>query len=362
MSGCLGIYIEDNIIKYAKVSEDRDLIKLETFGVKFYHDIEQTIEQIVNETLSYKVPISINTNNEQYNYFEMFSMLNEKDMQKAIDTEFEVLCEEKAYNKNALDTRNVIINNLENKEKVTAMHISTSKADIAKRIQQFQKYNLKSISPLPVAISNNIEIGVKENAIILNLESQTAVTTIVNGQVSKVSTLENNIGTILEKINKKENSYAKAYNILKNTTIYTLEGKMLQEEQNEYLEDIMPTLYSIAEETKTLISENLFTIDKIYITGTGAIINNIDLYFQEFFLSSKCEILKPYFTKNISSLQINLKDYIEVNSAIAMALQGLGQGIKKINFRTASSMEKIKQTLNKDISIKRSKRKKWKVK
>lgn len=323
MSSCLGIYVEDNIIKYAKVSEDRELIKLETFGVKFYDDIEQTIEQIINETLSYKIPISINTNNEQYNYFEMFSMLNEKDMQKAVDTEFEVLCEEKGYNKNALDSRNIIINNLENKEKVNIMHISTNKADISKKVQQFQKYNLKNISPLPIAIANNIEIGVKENAIILNLESQTTVTTIVNGQVSKIDVLENNIGQILEKINQKENSYAKVYDILKNTTIYTAEGKMLQEEKNEYLEDIMPTLYNIMEETRLLISENLFTIDKVYITGTGAVINNIDLYFQEFFLNSKCEMLKPYFTKTISSLQINLKDYIEVNSAIAMALQGL---------------------------------------
>ena len=99
MSSCLGIYIEDNIIKYAKVSEERDIVKLETYGIKFYEQLEETIEQIVNETLSYKIPISINTANEQYNYFEMFSMLSEKDMQKAIATEFELLCEEKGYNK-----------------------------------------------------------------------------------------------------------------------------------------------------------------------------------------------------------------------------------------------------------------------
>ena len=59
MSSCLGIYIEDNIIKYAKVSEERDIVKLETYGIKFYEQLEETIEQIVNETLSYKIPISI---------------------------------------------------------------------------------------------------------------------------------------------------------------------------------------------------------------------------------------------------------------------------------------------------------------
>ncbi len=355
MSSCLGIYVEDNIIKYAKVSEERDLIKLETFGVKFYDDIEQTIEQIINETRSYNIPISVNLNNEYYNYFQMASVLSEKDMPKAIELEFEDLCTEKGYNKNALESRYAIINNIENKEKVNIMHISVNKAELSKKTQQFQKYNLKNISSLPIAIANNIEIGVKENAIILNLEAETTVTTIYNGQVSKVDVLENNIGQILEKINQKENSYAKVYDILKNTTIYTAEGKILQEEQNEYLEDIMPTLYNIMEETRLLISANLFTIDRIYIAGTGAIINNIDLYFQEFFLNSKCEMLKPYFTKNISSLQINLNDYIEVNSPIAMALQGLGQGIKKINFRTVSGLDKIKQVLKKDISVKRKK-------
>ena len=348
MSSCLGIYIEDNIIKYAKVSEERDVVKLETFGVKFYEELEKAIEQIVNETLSYKIPISINTIGEKYNYFEMFSMLNEKDMQKAINTEFELLCEEKGYNKNALDSRYVLINNIENKDRTTAMHISASKTEIAKKTQQFQKYNLKAITPLPIVITNNIEIGVKENAVIVNLEAETTVTTIFNGQISNVDVLENGMGKILEAINKKENSYAKVYDILKNTTIYTMEGKELQEEKNEYLEDIMPVLYNIVTEIKNITSENLFNIDKMYISGTGTVINNIDLYFQEYFLNTKCEILKPYFTKNMSMAQINIKDYIEVNSAIALALQGLGQGIKKINFISTS---KFKEILNKDISL-----------
>ena len=34
MSTCLGLYIESNIIKYAKVSKEREQIKVESFGVK----------------------------------------------------------------------------------------------------------------------------------------------------------------------------------------------------------------------------------------------------------------------------------------------------------------------------------------
>ena len=39
MSSYLGIYIEDNIIKYAKVSEELDVVKLETFFIKFYEQL-----------------------------------------------------------------------------------------------------------------------------------------------------------------------------------------------------------------------------------------------------------------------------------------------------------------------------------
>ena len=32
MSNCLGLYIEENLIKYAKVSKDHDNLKVESFG------------------------------------------------------------------------------------------------------------------------------------------------------------------------------------------------------------------------------------------------------------------------------------------------------------------------------------------
>ena len=36
MTSCLGIYVEPNIIKYAKISKDHDNIKIDAFGIKFY--------------------------------------------------------------------------------------------------------------------------------------------------------------------------------------------------------------------------------------------------------------------------------------------------------------------------------------
>ena len=53
MSNCLGLYIENNLIKYAKLSKEKDNIKIEAYGVKFFDDLEKTIEQIVRETYSF---------------------------------------------------------------------------------------------------------------------------------------------------------------------------------------------------------------------------------------------------------------------------------------------------------------------
>ena len=59
--------------------------------------------------------------------------------------------------------------------------------------------------------------------------------------------------------------------------------KELQDEQMNYLEDIMPTLYTIVGEVKKIINSNTEKISKVYITGAGALVNNVDLYFQEYF-------------------------------------------------------------------------------
>ena len=39
MSSCLGLYIENNLIKYAKVSKDHDNVKIDSYGIKFYDNI-----------------------------------------------------------------------------------------------------------------------------------------------------------------------------------------------------------------------------------------------------------------------------------------------------------------------------------
>lgn len=357
MPSCLGLYIENNLIKYAKVTKEKDILKVDSFGIKFYDQIGPAINQIIAETFSYKTPISINLSEETYQYFYFFNLLNKNDLKKAIETEFDSFCFDKGYNRNALETRYALVPDTQDKEKIKTIYISINKAEINKKLQDFEGNAVSYIVPLPMTITNLVDLKEKENIAIVNMEEKTTITTIVDSKIYEIIKLEESTDTILNSINEKENSYAKAYEICKNTTIYTMEGKeLLQENENLYLEDIMPTLYNLVQKVKEVVDDSLNRIDKIYLTGTGCVINNIDLYFQEYFPSIKCEILKPYFIPE--NIKINIKDYIEVNSAIALAMQGLGYGIKDMNFKKPAFVDQLPDWMKIDIGRKKDNDKK----
>ena len=356
MPSCLGIYIEEHLIKYAKVSKEHENIKVEAFGIKFYDKIGDAISQVIEETYSQKTPISVNMSEEMYNYFDMFALLTKTDLQKAIKTEFESYCSEKGYNPNVFERRYAVVDNQLDKEKIKVIHIADNKIELNKRIQEIDGYKLTNISPISMSIPNLINIEPNENCIIVNMEDKTTITTIIDSKIYHVDVLDEGSTDILSKINSKENSYSISYEICKNTTIYTSEGKELQDEQTNYLEDIMPTLYTIVSNTQKIINSTTEKINKVYITGTAALVNNVDLYFQEYLTESNCEILKPYFINNTKD--ISIKDYIEVNSAISIALMGLGTGIAGMNFKKQSFADKIPAWLKVEVNPGKTKKNK----
>lgn len=356
MANCLGLYIQNNIIKYAKISKEHDNLKVESFGVKFYDNLDKAIEQVVKETYSYKSSISVNLSEETYNYFNLFALMNKSDLAKAIKTEFDSYCADKGYNPNVFETRYAIVPNIDEKEKVKVIYVSDNKNELNKTTQLFSNYKLTNVSPISMSIPNLATFDPKENALIVNIEDKTTITKILEQRIYDVITLEEGSEDILRKINLVENSYSKSYDICKNITIYTSEGKELQEVETSYLEYVMPTLYSIVGSVRKIINESTATINKVYITGTAALINNVDLYFQEYLTEVKCEILKPEFVRNTG--EINMKDYIEVNSAISLALMGLNEGIDGMNFKNLSFIEKLPDWLKIDTNPEKTKKEK----
>lgn len=338
MSSCLGIYVDRNLIKYAKLKRNKDSFKVEAFNVETFEDLNEALKKVIVETNSYRTPISINISNELYNYFDVFSVLEKKDITKSLDIEFEMLCNEKGYDKKLLDSRYILMDNKEDYEKYKAIYISTNKEELEEKIDILSDYKLISMTPVSTSITNLIENNKNENIAIINMENETQITTIVDGQINRVDILNSGLGKLVEKINNIELSWKKSYDVFKNITIYDYEVTTLDENENEYLDVVMPTVDRIAKEMKKILSSFKEKITKVYITGMGATISNIDLYFQKFLKDIKCEILKPFFI-DAGSLKVPTKEYIEVNSAIALALDGLGFMNKELNFAPISKLD-----------------------
>lgn len=344
MQKCLGIYIEENLIKYAKVSKERDEMKVESFGIKFFQNLGTEIKKIIEETFSFNTPISINLANEKYLYFDVFALLNKKDIEQTVRTEFETFCDEKKYNKNAFETRFALMPNRDQKEKIRALNIYINKIELSRQTQPLEKYKLSKVMPISIAIGNIARLNKKENQLIVNMEENTTITTIYDKQIYDVETLDAGSKEVLDSINKVENSYSKAYEICKNTTIYTADVDGIGEEQ-PYLQYIIPTVYKIAQRVQEIVEKQPTKFQTIYLTGTLASVNNIDLYFQEFLPKVECVILKPNIIDEATT-KLNIKEYIEVNSALALATAGLGEGIQELNFKKVKIGEKISHMLN----------------
>ena len=346
MQESLGISISNRVIKYAKVTKNNDLLDVASFGVKFYDNLEKDLQQIISETNSKNIPICIDTQNEKVNYFSIFSLLSKADTKKTIGTEYEALCADNHMNPNAYEGRYLIVNDVNNKDRNRVIYFTESKTDLEERTAWLGNQRVSSMSPLPTSLCNIVETKKGENIMIVNIEEKTTVTTILNQRIYSIDTISSGMGEVLEKINEKENSYSKSYEACKNTTIYTMETTTTDDPNNKYLSLIVPTLFNIVQEVKK-IKDIYARVDKIYLTGLGTVINNIDLYFQEYFQDSKCEILKPFFAENNS--KINIKDYIEVNSAIALALNGMDYGFKDLNFKSTNWKDDLNTLLHSDI-------------
>lgn len=334
MQSCLGVYIEDNLIKYAKVQKDRDNLKVEAFGTKFYENLQQAIDQIVAETNSRKIPISINISDEYYDYFSYFALLNKSALKKSIDIDFEMLCAEKGTNKDNIERKNIFVLDPDDTQKMKAINVSIERQNLSSRKALFEKYNLATMEPLPIGIMNLVKLDNNANELIVNMEEKTTLTFCANGQIDKIDEINTSIIETIKEISKLENSQTKAYEILKNTTISSQEFDMFQD-GNEYMDTIVPVLFKITNEIKEKINEYGKQINKIYFTGTGIVINNIDMYFQDR-INIQCELVKPSFLDS-QSLKIGIKDYIEVNSAISLALSGLQSG-NELNFATKGKL------------------------
>ena len=350
MQYCLGISIDDKFIKYAKVQKEDNTFKVESYGINSYNnmDLNKRIAQIIQETDSSKIPISTDIQNEKYYFFNFFGVKNKTYAKEAIQTEFESFCTDNHINKNTIEGRYIYTKNIDMPDQNKAIYIYANKGEMEERLNLFKGAKVVSATPDAIAIPNIVNIEPNKNIMIVDIGDNTKITTIINKNIYNVDILSEGLKEAFDTINLKENSILKTYEVLKNTTIYTMDMDTTSNKENdEYLQYIVPSLYKVAQEVLN-ITKNYKRIDQIYLTGYATVINNIELYFQEYFKESKVEILKPFFIEK--NERTNIKDYIEVNQAIALALQGMGYGARTINFSSDKKADEIKSMLSMNMS------------
>ncbi len=367
MSYCLGLHIDDNYIRYAKVlKEENKEPKIETYGVMFYDNLQMAIEGIIKETYSFDAEISINLNGESYYEFETFAGMDYANLKRHLKLMFaEEVCTPRDLKPSVFETRFIKTKSDTDEDATKVIYIASNKTLIAKP-KQLLNNKVNKILPISLANLSLLNLQEQTNCAILDLDTYTTLTIIVKGQVKKIININLGMGNILSKLTQTYKSYSKAYSACKqimllNDLIAEPTKKRGRPSKNAVsdegdltadIESITPILYDIAERIKTQLNDYVGIINKIYLTGSAVIINDIDLYLENEIGGITVERLKPHFLANNIEASKKMKELIEVNGAIALAISPTKFDKENINFNTVNILEETKTILkdNKHIS------------
>lgn len=352
MPSCLGIYTDNNMIKYAKITSVNEKIggqklTLDAYGVKFYDNKLVAMDEIAEEVGMDQTTVALALSSEDYYLSHVFSNLKRKDMMDLIQTEYAEQKGEEALHSSVLEMRTKEALNSGSIDKKLVLCVTSSKGELANIRNTFADYKISSISPLSVSIKNLFDNqAIDEEAIVINIEDKTTITVFHRSEIQYLGAIQQGAQEIITKLAEKYNSTAKAYEACKKVSAYISDAYDIDDESREILDVIIPVIYDIRQQVDAIVTPYLKDAKKIYITGTGAIINNIDLYFSEVFLDNECEIVKPFF---VYKDEANIKEIIEVNSAIALALDGCGMNDPDLDFnavaKKAAGVNEVKKKL-----------------
>ena len=332
MASCLGISVGKNLIKYAKLSKEKGAAQttIDAYGVKFYDILTQTVSEIIEETKSKDASVSVCITSEEYEKAEVFKSVSKKDREGILNTEFEEICAKKNANAGSLDVRYVLAEDEMSPDQYKALCVAAGKVELNNLWQALSTTKFESISAIGPSIINLLkEKGAGQNALIVNIEDDTKLTFIKNGAISELIQIPVGMDEVITQLADKYNSYARAYEACKGVDAYS-DGDFSFDQDAQNIRDVlMPTLYDLKQRIIMEVEPFIKEVQDVYITGTGIIINNIDLYLQEAFGGKKVETLVPYF---VNKERNSLKDVLEVNSALAAANYCLNGINKDLDF------------------------------
>ena len=320
MASALGIFIDRNIIKYAKLNGTKDKLKVESYGMKYGENHKELLKQIIEETNSSKNNVVINAAEIHYEETSIFSMLKKKDYDKAVEVAYEEIIDKQKLRPELLEYGYILSKNPADSEKLHVLLGIQEKGAMETRANLFgQNVMLYSQMPIGISISNIYENPLP--ALIVNIEEDTYITEIYDTEPIKVTRIATGTKNIIDTINNEENSISKSYEVLRNMVLPTDDMDQISFEGNEYAPIIVSEIMKIVSEIKAVIKKRPGIYKKIYISGTGATISNLETFIEKLIDDVECDILRPAGIEG--QKKVAIKEYVDVNSAIALACEAL---------------------------------------
>lgn len=315
MTNCLGIYFDDNIVKYAKLQKNNNgTVEIKEHGIKYVRStLKETLEKIISDTNTEKeTPVIVNAPKVEYIEFQVFKQISSNDLQNIVKLEFEDWCEKKSVGSQNYSYVYSISPAIIGDYHRGIMGIC-NKSEIEK-FSTIGENKVTAMYPTEMIIPTTVPDDEK-NYIIINLDDSLQVTTVLNGKTVYSSIYEVGMKKIFEKFIDILGSYEKAYEACKQLNVFSDS----EDDNNKIqLEEIVePVLQDVLRCITQDVNRHKDSISKLYITGSSVLFTNIDTLFTEYF-GVRCAILKPKFINDVSGVR-NMAETLEVLNAITIA-------------------------------------------
>lgn len=327
MGACLGVYLGDKLVKYAKLQQDdkTKAISVDSYGTRYVAgDKSDVIDEIISQTGSANVPMSINLIDDHRIDTEVLKQLGKSDVQSVIDLEVTDYATNQGINEKLLDYRYMLTNSMVSNDNYTANVAITDKTNITK-YEANEKLKISGLYPIEFILNDLIDGNVR-NSLIINIDETTHLEFISSKKLVKIVDIDISMNNILDTLAMEEGSYSKACDLCRGINVFTDEESVGQD-----LEKLIePVIQDLLNRIKTKLDESKIHVEKIYLNGLINLFINIDVLFEQFF-NVDTEKLKPSFI-NIQDTSANVAEIMESNEAIALAYECITNQNEDMNF------------------------------
>lgn len=318
MGNCLGIYMSDKTVKYAKLAnESGSAVRVIAYGAKSHLGNKvEVIKDIITATGSDNIPVCLNVENSQTHKIEVLRQISKKDIAGLIDLEVLDYTKSDEVSNSAVEYKYILLDSKTSRDNAEANIIIANKQEIEKLISN-DDLQITSMYDLPY-ILDEISPRNIHNYAIINMSDTTDLVIVQEDRLVDVQKMDFGMSKIFVDLPEVLGSSQKSYEVLKSTNVYTDQENVNNPEVEKIIE---PILQDALNRLQARFEELKYNIEKIYLAGDISLFINSDLLFQEYFDIST-EKLKPFFI-DVGDVNYNLSEITEATAAFALAYEGL---------------------------------------